>query len=100
MIHQKESKKVSMDSWLLKLLSTDMETKAINKDQPTNNHKKQHRRKRVKPCFFVTFTMQVTSFLKISLKFLQSFRRYKDFLRQCYFHQLFGFFDISLLQRN
>ena len=40
MISQKESKQVSMDSWLLKLLSRDMKTKTKNKDQPTNNHKK------------------------------------------------------------
>ena len=40
MINQKESKQVSMDSWLLKLLSRDMRTKAKNKDPTTNNHKK------------------------------------------------------------
>ena len=40
MISQKDSKQVSMDSWLLKLLSTDMNTKRKNKDQATNNHKK------------------------------------------------------------
>ena len=40
MINQKESKQVSVDSWLLKLLSRDMRTKPKNKDQPTNNHKK------------------------------------------------------------
>ena len=40
MISQKDSKQVSMDSWLLKLLSRDMKTKIKNKDQPTNNHKK------------------------------------------------------------
>ena len=39
MISQKDRKQVSMDSWLLKLLSSDMKTKK-NKDQPTNNHKK------------------------------------------------------------
>ena len=39
MISQKDSKQVSMDSWLLKLLSRDMKTKTKNKDQPTNNHK-------------------------------------------------------------
>ena len=38
MVSQKDSKQVSMDSWLLKLLSRDTKTK--NKDQPTNNHKK------------------------------------------------------------
>ena len=40
MINQKKSKQVRMDSWLLKLLSTDMKTKTKTKDQPTNNHKK------------------------------------------------------------
>ena len=40
MINQKQSKQVRMDSWLLKLLSRDMETKTEDKDQPTNNHKK------------------------------------------------------------
>ena len=40
MISQKESKQVSMDFWLVKLLSRDMKTKAKNKDQPTNNYKK------------------------------------------------------------
>ena len=33
MISQKESKQVSMDSWLLKLLSIDMKTKTKNTDQ-------------------------------------------------------------------
>ena len=40
MINSKESKQVRMDSWLLKLLSREMKTKAKNKDQPTKNHKK------------------------------------------------------------
>ena len=40
MINQKESKQVSMDSWLLKLLSRDMKTETKNKDQSKNNHKK------------------------------------------------------------
>ena len=40
MINQKESKQVRMDSWLLKVLSRDMKTKAKNKEQQTNNHKK------------------------------------------------------------
>ena len=40
MISQKASRQVSMDSWLLKLLSRDMKTKTKNKDQPTANHKK------------------------------------------------------------
>ena len=40
MISQKEIKQVRMDSWLLKLLSTDLKIKTKNKDQPTNSHKK------------------------------------------------------------
>ena len=40
MISRKDRKQVSMDSWLLKLLSRDIKTKTKNKDQPTNNHKK------------------------------------------------------------
>ena len=36
MINQKESKQVSMDPWLLELLSTEMKAKTKNKDQPTN----------------------------------------------------------------
>ena len=40
MISQKGSKQVSMDSWLLKLLSRDMKKTKKNKDQPTNNYKK------------------------------------------------------------
>ena len=40
MISQKDSKQVSMDSWLLKLMSRDMKTKTKNKDQPANNYKK------------------------------------------------------------
>ena len=39
MINQKESEQVSMDSWLLKLLSRDIKTKTKNKDQPTSNQK-------------------------------------------------------------
>ena len=46
MIEQKESKQVSMDSWLLKLLSRDMKTKAKNKDQPTNNHKRKQKNRK------------------------------------------------------
>ena len=38
MTNHKESKQVSIDSWLLKLLSRDMKTKTKGKDQPTNNH--------------------------------------------------------------
>ena len=45
MISKKDSKQVSMDSWLLKLLSRDMKTKTKNKGQPTNNHKKQKYKK-------------------------------------------------------
>ena len=44
MISQKGSKHVRIDSWLLKLLSRDMKTKAQNKDQPTKNHKKNNRK--------------------------------------------------------
>ena len=40
MINEKDSKQVSMNSWLLKLVSRDMKTKTKIKDQPTNNHKK------------------------------------------------------------
>ena len=40
MINQEESKQVSMNSWLLKLLSRDMKSKPKNKDQPTNRRKK------------------------------------------------------------
>ena len=40
MINQKETKKVRIDSLLLKLLSRDMKTKTKTKDQPTNTHKK------------------------------------------------------------
>ena len=41
MISQKESKQVSMDSWLLKLLSRDVKTKAKNNQQTIikNNRK-------------------------------------------------------------
>ena len=39
MISNKESKQVSMDCWLLKLLSRYIETKTKNKDQRTSNHK-------------------------------------------------------------
>ena len=46
MISQKDSKQVSMDSWLLRLLSRDMKTKAKNKDQPTNNYKKKQKNKK------------------------------------------------------
>ena len=46
MISQKESKQVSKVSWLLKLLSRDMKTKTKNKDQSTNNHKKQPKSKK------------------------------------------------------
>ena len=49
----------------------------------------------------------VTCFLKIPLKFLQSFRKYEEFLNNLSilaifigFHDFFWIFDISLLQRN
>lgn len=43
----------------------------------------------------------VISFRKISLKFLTSFRRYEGFLLNInHFYQFFGFFGISLSQRN
>ena len=46
MISKKDSKQVSMDSWLLKLLSRDMKKKTTkSKGQPTNNHKKQKNKK-------------------------------------------------------
>ena len=35
-----------MHSWLLKLLSHDMQTKTKNKDQPENNHKKRQKTKK------------------------------------------------------
>ena len=61
MISQKDSKQVSMDSWLLKLLSRDMKTKTKNKDQPTNNHKKKNRKiknnRKVKAMGKITPTM-------------------------------------------
>ena len=60
MISQKDSKQVSMDSWLLKQLSRDMKTKTKNKDQPTNNHKKNRKIKnnrKVKAMGKITPTM-------------------------------------------
>ena len=61
MICQKDSKQVSMDSWLLKLLSRDITTKTKNKDQPTNiNHKKNRKIKnnrKVKAMGKITPTM-------------------------------------------
>ena len=39
MISRKDSKQVSMDAWLLQLISRDMKTKTKHKDQQTNNHK-------------------------------------------------------------
>ena len=45
MASQKESKQVRTDSLFLKLLSRDMKTKAKNKDQPTNNHKRRTEKK-------------------------------------------------------
>ena len=55
MISQKDSKQVSMDSWLLKLLSRDMKTKTKNKDQLTNNKIKNN--KKVKAMGKITPTM-------------------------------------------
>ena len=55
MISQKDSKQVSMDSWLLKLLSRDMKTKTKNKDQLTNNKIKNNRK--VKAMGKITPTM-------------------------------------------
>ena len=59
MISQKDSKQVSMDSWLLKLLSKDMKTKTKTKDQPTiikSNRKIKNNRK-VKAMGKITPTM-------------------------------------------
>ena len=44
MINSKESKKLGMYSWLLKLLSRDMKKKKKNKNQSTNRYKKQQKR--------------------------------------------------------
>ena len=55
MISQKDSKQVSMDSWLLTLLSRDMKTKTKNKDQPTSNKIKNNRK--VKAMGKITSTM-------------------------------------------
>ena len=46
MINPKESKEVRIDSWLLKLLSTDMKSKTKTNYQPTNNHKKNTEKQR------------------------------------------------------
>ena len=46
MINEKESKQVRMDSWLFKLLSRDMKTKARHKDQLTNKLKKKQKIKK------------------------------------------------------
>ena len=55
-------------------------------------------RERVKSWVFVTFNViTITSFLKISLKFL----KLKIFsVNINYFHRFFGFLDIYLLPRN
>ena len=45
MINQKGNKQVRMNSWLLKLMTRDMKTKAKNKDQPTNGHKNNRKTK-------------------------------------------------------
>ena len=60
MTSQNDSKQVSMDSWLVKLLSRDMKTKTKNKDQSTNNHKKNRKIKnnrKVKATGKITPTM-------------------------------------------
>ena len=60
MINQKESKQVRIDSWLLKLLSRDMKTKARHKDQLTNNQKNNRKLKnnrKVKAMENITPTM-------------------------------------------
>ena len=53
-------------------------------------------KERVKPCFFVTFNIIIShifpeNFIEITQVVLAIFID---------FHQFFGFFDISLLQRN
>ena len=54
-----------MDSWLLKLLSRDMKTKAKNKDQPTKNYKEYKRKikyyKKIKTMGNITPTMDPLS---------------------------------------
>ena len=45
MVNHKGSKQVRMGSLLCKLLSIGMKTKTKDKDQPTNNHKKQQKNK-------------------------------------------------------
>ena len=60
MISQKDSKQVSMDSWLLQLLSRDMKTKTKNKDQPTKiikNDRKIKNNGKVKAMGKITHTM-------------------------------------------
>ena len=42
----------------------------------------------------------VPSFLKISFRFLKSFRRYENYLRLTVFINFFGYFYIFLLQRD
>ena len=56
----------------------------------------------VKPCFFVTFNIIiVTFFLKTSLKFLKTFRRYKDFLILYWlFSLIFGIFRQFLVTKK
>ena len=60
-------------------------------------------RQRVKHCFlWLLILLQVTFFRKSSYSFLNSCRRDKNnlFFNISYFHQFFGFFVISLLQKN
>ena len=56
MISQKDSKQVSMDSWLLKLLSRDMKTKTNQKTIIKNDRKIKNNRK-VKAMGKITPTM-------------------------------------------
>ena len=60
MICQKESKQVSMDSWLLKLLSRDMKTKTkkkINQQTIIRNNRKIKNHRKVKAMGKITPTM-------------------------------------------
>ena len=59
-------------------------------------------RVRVKPCSFFTLILsKVTSFLNVLLKFFKHAEKMKTFFFNVnYFQPFFGFFDISLLQRN
>ena len=59
-------------------------------------------RERVKPCFFVTFDIIIGyNFPENFIEILKLFRRYEDLsVNINYFHQLFAFSGIYLLQRN